>query len=219
MHEEIATNQNEVELFFVEDSFSKFSVTNMAAPMSCALCRTGIKDKKSYRRVESLVSLKIQLQYLNLISPTSILCCFCFNKINRLHKIDGDLKTKVSKLREEKSVLIGELKALPGFSESENVTTTPKSKPQKRGINTPTPRSCRQVKRQMTKTPLKSRKVLDYENSVPNSCHHKSTQTKIPDNDFEVKVQLLYFNLYFNFIKQALALSCIVQAKIIINEN
>ena len=154
MHEEIATNQNEVELFFVEDSFSKFSVTNMAAPITCALCRTGIKDKKSYRRVESLVSLKIQLQYLNLISPTSILCCFCFNKINRLHKIDGDLKTKVSKLREEKSVLIGELKALPGFSESENVTTTPKSKPQKRGINTPTPRSCRQVKRQMTKTPL-----------------------------------------------------------------
>jgi hypothetical protein len=75
-----------------------------------------------------------------------------------------DLKTKLNKLGEEKSALICELKALPGFSESENVITTPKRKPEKRGINTPTPRSCRQVKRQMTKTPLnKSRKVLDYE--------------------------------------------------------
>lgn len=181
----------------------------MAAAMVCRLCLGFITDKKSYRKIDSLKSLETQLNYLNLTSP-GILCCFCFNKINKLNKIDLDLRTRVEKLNAEKSQLIGELKSLPGFSVKAD---TPKRHSGKRERSVDTPQSQHKPKRPLTKTPLKhgkSRKELVYstsstcspvksEVSTALTCtlshQEKSTQTRVADNDFEVKVNniLVFF--------------------------
>lgn len=110
---------------------------------------------------------------------------------------------------------------LPGFSVKAD---TPKRHSGKRGRSVDTPPSQHKPKRPLTKTPLKhgkSRKELVYstsstcspvksEVSTALTCtlshQEKSTQTRVADNDFEVKVNniLVFFKLihahYMNYI-------------------
>ncbi|XP_056016938.1 uncharacterized protein LOC125674871 [Ostrea edulis] len=114
---------------------------------SCEICSEIIKDKKSYRQVKSNVDFCQLFLELNL-EEDGYVCKFCVNKLNRLVRIDDDIKTKVAKLTEKRNELLAELKNAVGSK-----VLTPVIKKRGRQKNTPTPRK------------LKVRRLLSFPNS------------------------------------------------------
>eukprot|EP00105_Crassostrea_gigas_P026017 XP_011446790.1 PREDICTED: uncharacterized protein LOC105341785 [Crassostrea gigas] len=104
-------------------------------------------------------------------------CYRCFNKLNRLSKIDYDLERKLSALKREKDEIINQLRprrnVLPSASvTSENVggacssTYTPRKSNKRIIIRTPTPRKTKKVLVQHTAQP-KVRKRLSEDQLTP----------------------------------------------------
>ena len=132
---------------------------------NCRLCTERL-PKKNRRSVfsDSFLVTKQLIEVIGCIpnrndSCSSFICYRCFNKLNKLSKIDFDLQNKLTVLHIEKQQIISELRAKANFSsppisEIQHVQTH--STPQKSGkriiIHTPTPRK---VKKCHVSTPAK----------------------------------------------------------------
>nr|XP_034321927.1 uncharacterized protein LOC117688213 [Crassostrea gigas]XP_034321928.1 uncharacterized protein LOC117688213 [Crassostrea gigas] len=165
----------------------------MAAPMkTCGFCKKNIRDK-SYRSLASNIS---QDHYGNIfkilgIAMTGVLCNQCVNKLNRIRKLNGDIETKVVSLTEERDKLLATLKAMPGIIQQ--CVSTPR-RGEKRPLvkQTPTPRS--RLKKSLFCTPTRkcspAPKVTPEKRVVTQVT--RSTQTKQPREDFDVKITVKY---------------------------
>ena len=67
-------------------------------------------------------------------------CSACFNKLNRLNKIEFDLKNKVSELRIQKLSLVGELRKKYLTTSAARSSSTPKKLSKRIIQHSPTPR-------------------------------------------------------------------------------
>ena len=67
-------------------------------------------------------------------------CSGCFNKLNKLYKIEYDLKNKVAELRNQKLAFLGELRKKYQNSRSSTPTSTPRKLSKRIIKHSPTPR-------------------------------------------------------------------------------
>ena len=148
----------------------------------CSLCTNQVKDR-SYRSLTSETSQE-QYKYIFEMLPgimRGVSCNVCANKLNRICKINNDIKTKVEVLRDEREKLIQQVRELPGLTPKRG---TPRG--MKRPlIKTPTPKGkCKKVLFSSSSTFLASSRALECTNT---RTYDKSTQTASPA-DFRVKV-------------------------------
>ena len=165
----------------------------MAAPMkTCGFCKKNIRDK-SYRSLASNIS---QDHYGNIfkilgIAMTGVLCNQCVNKLNRIRKLNGDIETKVVSLTEERDKLLATLKAMQGIVQ-QCVSTHRRGEKRPLVKQTPTPRS--RLKKSLFCTPTRkcspAPKVTPEKRIVTQVT--RSTQTKQPREDFDVKVNIAH---------------------------
>ena len=173
----------------------------MAAPIkTCEFCFKTIKDK-SYR---SLTSNTSQEQYGNIFNKLGIasvngfVCNQCVNKLNRVNKLNGDIRTKVLMLTQERDKVLDTLKQMPGIVKQHQDMSTPK-RGEKRHLvkQTPTPKS--RLKKSLFQTPTRRTSTstcIPAQDSPAKTCTSKmdrSTQTKQTREDFDVKVKYIIF--------------------------
>lgn len=167
----------------------------------CGLCRNTIKDKKSYRLVSTHEDFSRIFKELSL-NVKNYVCKFCVNKLNRLARIDDDIKTRLTKLYEKRNELFSEIKETVI---SKAHLRTPVSNKRERQKNTPTPRKPKirrllpfnspEVRTALIDKPLAERSILPQEKEPwikrldQSSTNDASTQTKTyHEKDFDVKV-------------------------------
>lgn len=167
---------------------------------NCGLCGEIITDKKSYRQVKSSENFCKIFSELNL-KEDGYVCKFCVNKINRIVRLDDDIKTKVSKLSEKRNEIFADLQKTVSTCKK---SCTPVNKKRERQKNTPTPRkpkvrrllpfhnSPRAVRDCVPIKPFESAADSQDESaSFANLLDGDSVRdlhTKIPEKDFDVKV-------------------------------
>lgn len=183
----------------------------MAAPIKkCEICQKVISDR-SYRSLTSKTSQEYYRDVFELMCVDStcikgFACNPCANKLNRVQKLNNDMKTKQVIIKEERDKLLCTLKEMTGIKSKKPSTT----KGTKRVISslklTPTPKS--KVKKGLfvNKTPTStqpapvthlsftcSTQPADAIGSLVQPVFDKSTQTKDQSGEFDVKV-LIFFN-------------------------
>ncbi len=119
---------------------------------SCLVCCQEITDKKSYNSIERAGTLGLRNILCEVVNGTQldqadkdlVLCRASFNKLNRISKIDFDLKHRIQKLQEERTLLVDGLKKLRDCQDTAFPGTHSHSTPTKNGektliAHTPTP--------------------------------------------------------------------------------
>lgn len=167
----------------------------MAAPTKkCAFCMETLNVKRSNRCLDTEASKKqYQWAFDSLKIPMyGYACSLCATKLNRICKLNDDLKTKVLSIRGERDALLEKLKSMPGVTH--NVQKTPKSLLKRRMNFTPTPKAS---KRTLFRTPESRKKHFTPSTgstkprtsiTFPVLGYDKQTQTSKESQDFTVKV-------------------------------
>ncbi|XP_048763890.2 uncharacterized protein LOC125671936 isoform X1 [Ostrea edulis] len=168
----------------------------MAAPVKyCVLCQKTITDR-SYRSLSSATSQEQYKDVYKLMCVPSIkgfACNSCANKLNRVQKLNNDLKTKLISIKDERDKLLSTLKDMTGVRSLKDKLSTPKGT--KRVLSslklTPTPKS--KVKKGLFLSPSSSSK----RRVEPVKCHDdkkidECTQTKDQSEEFDVKIVVKY---------------------------
>ncbi|XP_033745242.1 uncharacterized protein LOC117330830 [Pecten maximus] len=174
----------------------------MAAPIDdCRVCGEILTKKQRRTVFGDTFGVFDQLsQVLSYVAKPNdglsrFVCGFCFNKLNKLHKIDYDLMHKLDALRSEKITIISALKEkLKNARQIQKPPVTPVRSHKKRVmLHSPTPRK---TKKALFKTPTKTRTTPDM-TSISTSdtpkqmvMVHASGSTAIADNMPESRVKL-----------------------------
>ena len=96
---------NDLFCYFDLDEQTYLKMQNSEASKTCGICKERITDKKSYRQVKSSEEFCRIFLELNL-KENNFVCKFCVNKLNRLVRIDDDIRNKLEKLHEKRNELI-----------------------------------------------------------------------------------------------------------------
>ena len=130
----------------------------MAAPIkSCEFCFKTIKKQIN----RSLTSNNSQEQYginifnkLRIAPVNSFVCNQSVNKLNRVNKLNGDIKTIVLMLTQERDKVLDTLKQMPGIvKQHQDISTPKKGKKNSLVKQTPTPKS--RLKKSLFRTPTR----------------------------------------------------------------
>lgn len=148
----------------------------------CILCLEKLPKKNRRNIYSDTFNVKQQLYEVLGFVPEQQLspqytCYRCFNKLNRLSKIDYDLESKLSALKREKDEIINQLRPRRNVLSSASVTSenvggacsstcTPRKSNKRIIIRTPTPRKTKKVLVQHTAQP-KVRKRLSEDQLTP----------------------------------------------------
>ena len=161
----------------------------------CAICDSIITDFRSYRSLGTEASriYSSTLKELGLDS-CGYACKFCVNKLNRITRLDEEIRTKVNKLKETRVDII---KQLSSTLKQDNVHVQ-KGTPVKTPVKTDKKRDRKTVFLSPTPRKFKARRILPYsspaakkklDNFEQKIYVDNFTQTKRKDEkDFDVKV-------------------------------
>ena len=162
---------------------------------NCAICESIIDDFRSYRSLgtESSRIYSSILKELGLDS-NGYACKFCVNKLNRIIRLDEDIRTKVKKLKEKRADIIKELSS----TLKKNNLHVQKGTPVKTPVKTDKKRDNKTVFSTPTPRIFKARQILpkkldnfEQKISVDNFNHTKCKDGK----DFDVKVNKIRMDL------------------------
>ena len=174
----------------------------MDAPRKeCAFCTKMINDK-GYRSLSSKTSRE-RYEYIMQQLPKGfnsreniIICNLCVNKLNRICKLNDDLNSKLTSIREERDKILSLVMDMPGIK---GLTTTTPRAAKRPLIKTPTPKG--KHKRCLFVTPQKQPNARTRSTPVSKQMHtcttrpvlkcDATTQTVPMDTeDFDVKVRI-----------------------------
>ena len=164
---------------------------------TCLFCLKHITDR-SYRSLSSSTSREQYKEVYKLLSLSEVngfVCNLCVNKLNRISKLNEDLKTKYQIIKQERDKLFFVVKDLPGIKCSTATVTTPSPRGFKRPYGTikqtPTPKSMKSKKCLFVspRPSQKSHQAMEMEqhsdvSSISTDVHvqhinDKSTQTEV----------------------------------------
>jgi hypothetical protein len=161
----------------------------MAAPTESASCRLchGVLPKKQRRTIFG-ATFGVYDQLLEILDyiphPNDgkglYICGFCWNKLNKLCKIENDIKTKVEKLKNDRLLLINDLRRKHFCT-----ITTPES--QKHAIvHSPTPRKVKQLFTKENNPESKTRQLFSVEEPT---CTRQVDSTTSSSSANETKIK------------------------------
>ena len=98
----------------------------------CTACFSEIHDKKSYRCLYPNARDRFTYILEELHIPrTGHLCKFCINKLNKVHRLDEEIRTKLPSLKRDRLEIVTDLR--DSFAKCKNAVTSTPRKPAEDG--------------------------------------------------------------------------------------
>lgn len=178
------------------------------ATKNCLFCKKLITDK-SYRSMSSTTSkehYKEVYTQLGVPAVDGFACNICVNKLNKVVKLNNDMRTKYFVIKDERDKLLSLLKAMPGLKHVTQIASfkTPSPRGFKRSLvkNTPTPTS----KKSLFSSPKldRIRSPIKFSAEKTQKKVDMSTQTKTTTEEFDVKVckikHVRFLSIHFTYM-------------------